>query len=81
MVMFGAFLNFVMGLTFVLATKMTTAGNAIVSPVTASLTSTIEPILNPIIVAIFCGETLGMLSIIGAILVVGASTWYNYHTR
>ena len=48
-----------------------------VSPVTASLTSTIEPILNPILVAIFCGETIGMLSIFGAVLVIGSATVYN----
>lgn len=48
-----------------------------VSPVTASLTSTIEPILNPILVAIFCGETIGPLSILGAALVISACTCYN----
>lgn len=48
-----------------------------VSPVTASLTSTIEPILNPILVAIFCGETIGVLGVVGAILVVGSATLYN----
>ena len=48
-----------------------------VSPVTASLTSTIEPILNPILVAIFCGETIGVLSIFGAVLVIGSATVYN----
>lgn len=48
-----------------------------VSPVTASLTSTIEPILNPLLVAAFCGEKVGVLAIIGAVLVVGASTVYN----
>lgn len=48
-----------------------------VSPVSASLTSTIEPILNPIIVALFMGERLGPLEIIGGVLVLGASTLYN----
>lgn len=48
-----------------------------VSPVTASLTSTIEPILNPVLVAIFCGETIGAMGVIGAVLVVGAATVYN----
>ncbi len=48
-----------------------------VSPVTASLTSTIEPILNPILVAVFCGETIGVLSIFGAVLVIGSATVYN----
>ena len=48
-----------------------------VSPVTASLTSTIEPILNPLLVALFYGETIGSTAVIGAVLVVGASTAYN----
>ena len=48
-----------------------------VSPVTASLTSTIEPILNPALVAVFCGETIGLLGVIGAILVVGTAAVYN----
>lgn len=48
-----------------------------VSPVTASLTSTIEPILNPIFVAIFYGEMLGKFSILGAVLVIGAALNYN----
>lgn len=48
-----------------------------VSPVTASLTSTIEPILNPILVAAFYGETIGRVAVVGAVLVVGAATVYN----
>ncbi len=61
------------GLSYIFLSK----GLDHVSPVTASLTSTIEPVLNPILVAIFFGETIGTLSIIGAILVIGASTLYN----
>lgn len=48
-----------------------------VSPVTASLTSTIEPILNPILVAVFYGETIGIVSIIGAGIVIFSATVYN----
>lgn len=48
-----------------------------VSPVVASLTSTIEPILNPLLVAWFYGEQVGKLAIIGAFLVVGSATIYN----
>lgn len=47
------------------------------SPVTASLTSTIEPILNPFLVAAFYGEKVGVMAIVGAILVVGSATVYN----
>ena len=50
-----------------------------VSPVTASLTSTIEPLLNPILVAIVVGETIGPVSIFGAVLVIGAATAYNVY--
>lgn len=50
-----------------------------VSPVTASLTSMLEPVLNPILAAIVLGETLGPLSIFGAVLVIGASTAYNVY--
>lgn len=48
-----------------------------VSPVTASLTSTIEPILNPVLVAVFYGEQIGAAAVIGAVLVVGAAAVYN----
>lgn len=54
-------------------------GLDVVSPVTASLTSTIEPLLNPILVAIVVGETIGPLSIFGAVLVIGAATAYNVY--
>ena len=50
-----------------------------VSPVPASLLSTIEPILNPIIVAVVIGETVGPLSLFGALLVVGGATAYNVY--
>lgn len=62
-----------MGVPFVLLGK----GLNHVSPVTASLISTIEPILNPVLVALFYGEVLGPLSIIGGIIVVSSSTIYN----
>lgn len=48
-----------------------------VSPVAASLTSTIEPILNPLLVAVFCGETVGRTAFLGALLVVGGASVYN----
>lgn len=54
-------------------------GLDVVSPVTASLISTIEPLLNPILVAIVVGETIGPISIFGAVLVIGAATAYNVY--
>lgn len=61
------------GLSYIFLSK----GLDLVSPVTASLTSTLEPILNPILVAVFYGETIGGLSVLGAALVVGAAGAYN----
>ncbi len=48
-----------------------------VSPVSASLTSTIEPILNPILVALFYGELLTPVAILGAAIVLLSATAYN----
>ena len=42
-----------------------------------TFSSTIEPILNPILVAVFYGETIGATAVIGALLVVGSATVYN----
>ncbi len=64
-----------LGLAYLFLSK----GLDVVSPVTASLTSTIEPLLNPILVAIVVGETIGPISIFGAVLVIGAATAYNVY--
>lgn len=61
------------GLSYIFLSK----GLDYVSPVTASLTSTIEPILNPILVAVFYGENIGAAAVVGAVLVVGAAAVYN----
>ena len=45
--------------------------------VTASLVSGIEPVLNPILVAVFYHETMGPFALIGAVIVVGAVVIYN----
>lgn len=66
-----------LGLAYVLLSK----GLDVISPVTASLTSTIEPILNPILVALVLGEVIGPLSIFGAVLVIGAATAYNVYSE
>lgn len=47
------------------------------SPVTASLISGIEPILNPILVAVFYSETVGPLAMIGAAVVIVSVVGYN----
>lgn len=45
--------------------------------VTASLISGIEPVLNPILVAVFYHETIGPLSLAGAVIVVVSIIIYN----
>lgn len=64
-----------MGLAFVFLAK----GLETVQPVTASLISMIEPVLNPILVAVFYGETIGILSVLGAVIVLGSALLYNIH--
>lgn len=46
-------------------------------PVTASLISGIEPILNPILVAVFYKESIGQMALIAAAIVISAVVWYN----
>ena len=48
-----------------------------VSPVTAALLSNLEPILNPVLVAVFYGEMLGKLSLVGAAIVLCGILYYN----
>ena len=45
--------------------------------VTASLVSGIEPVLNPLLVAAFYGETAGPLALAGAAVVIGGVVGYN----
>ena len=46
-------------------------------PVTASLISGIEPVLNPIWVAIFYKEAIGAYAMVGAAIVIGGVVAYN----
>jgi len=62
-----------MGIAYILLAK----GLERVSPVAASLTSTIEPVLNPMWVAIFYRETITPIAILGAALVIISSSVYN----
>ena len=43
----------------------------------ASLIAAIEPILNPVWVAIFFKETVGALAVAGAVIVVGSIVSYE----
>lgn len=64
---------FQLALAYILMAKGLETTNA----VTASLTSAIEPILNPVWVAIFWGEMIRPLSFIGAAIVIVSIVVYN----
>ena len=46
-------------------------------PVTASLITGMEPIMNPVWVALFYGETISPLSVVGSVIVIGSIVAYN----
>ena len=52
-------------------------GTKYTDPVTASIVTAIEPILNPVLVAVFYGEKLGKFAIVGAVIVIGGILFYN----
>ena len=54
-----------------------TIGLKTTPPVTASLVSGIEPVLNPILVAVFYHETVGTLALAGAATVIVGVVGYN----
>lgn len=64
---------FQVGLAYILLTE----GLKTTQPVTASLVSGIEPVLNPILVAVFYHEMIGPVALIGAMVVVGSVVLYN----
>ena len=64
---------FQMAIAYIFMTK----GLEQVSAVTASLTTAIEPILNPLLVAFFWGEMVTPLSLVGAVIVVVSIVGYN----
>ena len=70
LVILGAFQ---VGLAYILMCE----GLKTTSAVTASLISGIEPVLNPTLVAVFYHETIGPLSLVGAVIVVLSIIIYN----
>lgn len=64
---------FQVGLAYIFMSK----GLEEVPAVTASLTTAIEPILNPVLVAIFYHEMITPLSFVGAVIVIIAIVGYN----
>lgn len=70
LVVLGAFQ---VGLAYILLTE----GLKTTPAVTASLVSGIEPVLNPILVAVFYHETIGPAALAGAVIVLGSVIGYN----
>ena len=70
LVILGAFQ---VGLAYILLTM----GLRTTPAVTASLVSGIEPVLNPILVAVFYHERVGPLALVGAAVVIGGVVAYN----
>lgn len=54
-----------------------TTGTKYTDPVTASIINALEPILNPVLVAVFYGEMLGKYSLLGAVIVLAGIMYYN----
>ena len=48
-----------------------------ISPVAASLITGLEPVMNPVWVALFYGEKVSGLAVVGAIIVVVSIVLYN----
>ncbi len=64
---------FQLGLAYIFFSR----GLEAVPPVMASLTSGLEPVLNPVWVALFYKETISKVAMLGAVIVVGAIVCYN----
>ena len=64
---------FQVGVAYILLTE----GLKTTPAVTASLVSGIEPVLNPVLVAVFYREFIGVMSFVGAVVVVGSVIGYN----
>ena len=58
-----------------------TTGTKYTDPVTASIINALEPILNPVLVAVFYGEMLGKWSMAGAMIVICGIMYYNLKKR
>ena len=54
-----------------------TAGLKLCEPLAGSLVASIEPVLNPILVALFYGEHMNTRAILGAVIVIGTIALYN----
>ena len=66
---------------FFLAYIFFTTGTKYTDPVTASIINALEPILNPVLVAVFYGEMLGRWSMVGAMIVICGIMYYNLRKK
>ncbi|MBC5582516.1 EamA family transporter [Anaerofilum sp. BX8] len=64
---------FQIGLGFLLLSQ----GLAVTPAVTANLICAVEPILNPTLVALLCGERPGRFALVGAVIVLAGVIGYN----
>ena len=64
-----------------LANILYVRGCKTVSDIECSLLMTLEPIFNPIPVAIFCGETMGRKAIIGFVIVIAGIVVYTLTSK
>ena len=44
---------------------------------TGALLTMLEPVLNPIWVALFYGETMGVMSVVGTVILLGTAAVYS----
>jgi drug/metabolite transporter (DMT)-like permease len=51
--------------------------SSLISPLACSLISMVEPLLNPVWVALFYGEIPGFFALVGGVIVLGAVVFYN----
>lgn len=66
---------------FSVANILYSRGCKLVSDIECSLLLTLEPIFNPIPVAIFCGETMGRKAIIGFVIVIAGIVVYTITSK
>ena len=77
LVILGVFQVAVAYILLTIGLRTTPIGLRTTPPVTASLVSGIEPVLNPLLVAAFYGETVGPFALAGAAIVICGVVGYN----
>ena len=62
-----------LGIPYVLYGK----ASSLIRPLACSLIGMVEPLLNPVWVALFYGEVPGLFALLGGVIVLGAVVFYN----